>query len=48
MKERDDQVGEGTRWESNERGILIEGVIMGLGTNLVPGRFPGIHKDDPS
>ena len=32
--------------ESNERDILIEGAIMGLGRNLVLGKFPGIHKDE--
>ena len=34
--------------ESNERDILIEGVIMGLGRNLVLGKLPGIYKDDPT
>ena len=40
-------MGEGLS-ESNEREILIEGTIMGLETNLVVGKFPGIHKDDPN
>ena len=39
-------------WESNEREILIEFLIeratMRLGRNLVLGKFPRIHKDDPS
>ena len=43
-----DGVGGGTEKESNERDILIEGAIMGLGRNLVPGKLPGIHKEDPS
>ena len=34
-------------WESNERDILIEQAIMGLGRNLVLEKFSGIHKDDP-
>lgn len=34
-----------TKWESNERGILIEGAIIGLRKTLVQGKFPGIHKD---
>ena len=34
--------------ENNERDILIEGAIMGLGRNLVLGKLPGTHKDDPS
>ena len=33
--------------DSNERSILVEGAIMGLERNLVLGKFPGIHKDDP-
>ena len=33
---------------SNERDILIEGIVMGLGRKSVLGNFPGIHKDDPS
>ena len=35
-------------WESNERVNLIERVTMVLGRNLVLGKFPRIHKDDPS
>lgn len=35
MRERDGQVGKGTEWESNERDILVEVTIMGLGRNLV-------------
>ena len=45
----------GTGWltlgknrESKERDILIVGAIMGLMRNLAPGKFLGIHKDDPS
>ena len=33
---------------SKERDILIEGAIVGLARNLVLGKFPGNHKDDPS
>lgn len=29
--------------ESNESDILIEGSIMGLGRNLMLGKFPGIR-----
>ena len=41
-------VGAGMERESNERDILIEGAIMGLERNLVLGKFPGNHKNDPS
>ena len=34
--------------ESNEREILIKGVIMWLGRNLVSEKFSGIHKNDPT
>lgn len=34
--------------ESNKRDILMEGVIVGLGRNLVLGKLPRIHKDDPT
>ena len=34
--------------ESRERDILIEGVMMRLVRNLALGKFPRIHKDDPS
>ena len=47
MKERESQVGGGTEWEINERDILIEGAIIGLGENLVLGKFSGIHKYNP-
>ena len=41
---------EGLSWgkENKERDILIEGAIMGLAKSLALGKFPGIHKDDPS
>lgn len=48
MRDQDDQVGGGMEKEDNERDILIEGEIIGLGRNLVPGNLPGIHKDDSS
>ena len=31
--------------ESQESNILIEGVIMVLGRNVMIGKSPGIHKD---
>lgn len=34
--------------ESNERDILIEGAIMGLGKNLALEKFSVIHKNDPN
>ena len=34
--------------ERNERDILIEGVIGSLWRNLVLGKLPGTHKNDPS
>ena len=34
--------------ESNERDILIEGAILRLERNLVLGKFPEIHKNDPN
>ena len=34
--------------ENSEKDILTEGPIMGLGRNLVLGKFSGIHKDDSS
>ena len=45
---QDARIMRGTEMESNERGILIEGAIMGLGRNLVLGKFPEFNKDDPS
>lgn len=34
--------------ETSVRDILIEGVIIGLGRNLVPGKFTGIPNNDYS
>ena len=34
--------------ERTMKDILIEGAIIGLGRNIVLGKFLGIHKDDPS
>ena len=48
MREQEGQVEGGTDRDSNEKDILIEGAIMGLGRNLVLGKFSGIHKDDLS
>ncbi|MGE9641169.1 hypothetical protein ACQP3J_29460, partial [Escherichia coli] len=48
MRNRDSIVGAEMEMESDERGILIEGTIIGLRRNLVPGKLPGMHKDDPS
>ena len=39
--------GGGMEWESNQRDILIEKVTVGLGRNMVLGKSPRIHKDDP-
>lgn len=39
---------EGTKMESKERNIQIEGAIVGLASNLALEKFPGIYKDDPS
>lgn len=39
MKDQDGQVGEGVEGGSNERDILLEGAILGLGRNLVPGNL---------
>lgn len=33
--------------ESNESDILIEGKLLGWGENMVLGKLPGSHKDDP-
>ena len=41
------QMGEGQRGRA-KKDILIEGVITGLVRSLALGKFPGIHKDDPS
>ena len=48
MKALDGGVGGGTERESNERDILIEGAIVGLGRNQVLGKFPEIYKNEPS
>ena len=48
MRNQEDKVGGWTEGKSNEREILREGAIIGLGRNLVLGKFSGIHKDDPS
>ena len=48
MRKWEGQFEERMERESNEGNILIEGAIMELGKNLVLGKFPGIHKDDPS
>lgn len=49
MREWVGQVGGRMEDENNERDTLVlEGVIWGLRRNLVPGKFPGIHEDDPS
>ena len=41
LKKREDR-------ERKERDILIEGAIKGLSRNIALGKFPGIHKNDPS
>lgn len=48
MREEDGQGGVENERESNERDLLIEGTIMGLGRNLVLKEIRGIHKNDPS
>ena len=48
MREWQGKEGRGTGWESNQRDILTEGTITGLGRNLVLGKFPGIYKAYPS
>ena len=47
-REQGGRVMGGTEWDSNERDMWIEEAIMGLGRNLVLGKFPRIHKVDPS
>ena len=48
MRDPDGSIRGGMERETSERIILMEGAIMELGGNLVLGKFPGIHKDDPS
>ena len=38
---------EGQRGRAVEVIYEIEGVIIELGRNLMLGKFPGIHKNDP-
>ena len=38
----------GTERKSNETDILIEGVIMGVGRNLMLGKFPESTRITPS
>lgn len=38
------QVGGRMKRESNKRDLFIEGAIMGLGRNSLPGKLPGTHK----
>lgn len=45
---RANRMGERTKRENKGRGILIVEAIMGLVSNMVSGKFPGNHKDDPS
>ena len=47
MREQDGPVGGGMGWKFKERDISIEGAIMGLQRNLMLGKFPGNHKQDP-
>ena len=47
-KNQTSPVGGGMERENKERGILIEGAILGFGRNLISGNLPGIHKDNPS
>lgn len=48
MRSQDGSVGGGTKWEINERNILVERSIMGLVRNLGLGKLLDIHKDDSS
>ena len=48
MRERHGQVEGRMERKSNDIGILIEEVIMGLGRNLGLGKYQAIHKDDPN
>ena len=48
MREWDGQGGKGTKWESNEREILIEEATIGLERNLVLGKFPRICRMTPA
>ena len=48
IREQDDQVTGGAKWKDNERGILLEGAIIGRGRNMVLGQFPRMHKNDLS
>lgn len=47
-REQDGGFGEGMERKINERYIFAEGAIMGLGRNVVLGKFPGFHKGDPN
>lgn len=47
MREWDGQVGGGMEWDSNEREILIEGVTMGLGRNLMLGNSQASTRMTP-
>ena len=40
--------GEGQRGRERKEIILIEVSIKGLSRNMALGKFPGIHKDEPS
>ena len=48
MREWIAQEGGKTVREKNKRDILIEKGIKGLLRNIALGKFPRIHKDDPS
>ena len=48
MREWDAQEGGRTVRERKERDTLIEEAIKGLLRNIALGKFPGIHKDNPS
>ena len=48
MRESDAQEEGRTERKNKERDILSEGAIKRLVRNMALGKFPGIHKDDPS
>ena len=45
IKDLGGQVGDRTEGESNERNIMIDGAILGLGRRLMSEKLPGSHKD---
>lgn len=48
IKDWDAQEGGMTVRKRKDRDIFTEGAIKGLLRNITRGKFPGIHKNDPS